>query len=548
MIEAASTGEAEIEVAAELLLRGGGASAIYDVLDGVAQRHGLSDAWLVLQLPTAGPQVFRRARWSAPAATVAVLASRPAGVYADPPINSSLSRAIALLCEAALRTAFAEVCPTPGPPARLASVDDTDELLARAAARGARYGWVATAVVLTTRGDSPADRRWSVLADALGTALRSGDEAGTVVPGTAVALLPDAGPDAVRPFLARVRAALSAAGGDEIDLVAAVATTPDETVDPVELKQLAWERLVEATGSDAEAERSAGDVTKEVGDARSNGTHQTGSGDPTARWRLELALRQVPGVICVGLSPQSASGAQRALTVVASELSVTMRADIAAVLASHDEHTAVSVHALGGAGTVVVPGAAAETKQAPVAGSSAKMNGDAIGTGGVARAARAMGPRSMAGAGPPPVHRRLLSATAPGTAVRTSRDGSPRVALAHAAFDRDRRVTEVRLELGAASGTGRAPEGPLPGGAKATLTALTALGLDVPYTVVSAERVPMVPGEPVVVVLAPRSHTPGAPDGAGQRMGIAAGDDAEAASRATLGALNRGLVDRAAMS
>lgn len=535
MIETALTGAEQIDAAAELLLHRTGARAIYDVLDGVAVHHGLSDAWLVVQMPTTGPQVFRRARWSAPPATLAILASHPTGIYTDPQIPLAVSRSIAFLCEAALRTTFAEARATPRGTAPLAPVDATDEMLARACARGARYGWVATAVMLTTCGETPATLRWSALADALGTALRSGDEGGVVTPGIALALLPDAGADAVRPFLARVRAALSASGGDETDLVAAVATTPDETVDPAEMKRLALERLTAAVGTSA---------TSTSTEDASNEEHEPVRIDAGTRWHLELDLRHIPGVICVGRAHQPLGSAHPALTVVATELSSALRAEIARVLASHDERGSVSVHSLEGAATVVVPCTTPVTGWGHDAGVSAPMNG---GSGGPAPGTGSQDPEP-AGTARAPAPPRLLSATAPGTVQRATLEGPSRVALTKAGFDQARQVTEVRLALGAASGTGRAPEGPLAGGAKATLTALAALGLDVPYAVVSAERVPTLPGEPVVVVLAPRSHAPGSPTGSSQRMGIAAGDDAEAASRATLGALNRGLVRRAGAS
>jgi hypothetical protein len=108
-----------------------------------------------------------------------------------------------------------------------------------------------------------------------------------------------------------------------------------------------------------------------------------------------------------------------------------------------------------------------------------------------------------------------------------------------AAFDGERGTSEVRLARGAARGTGRAPAGPLAGGAQATLNALGALGIDLPFYLVSAERVRGVPGDPVVVALSPRTvGTPGAPGA--ERVGVATGSsDVDAASRATLGALNR---------
>lgn len=539
MIGATLTGEEEIAAAAELLLHGEGAAAIYDVIDRVASHHGLADAWLVLQLPATGPQVFRRARWSAPAATVATLATRSPGVYTDPQIDPATSRTLAFLCEAALRTALAEArshaASTPG----LATAPLADAILARATARAARYAWTAAAVAMTTRGDAPAAARWASLTRALGTALRTGDESGMFAPGVALALLPEAGADAVRPFLARVRAALDAAGDDGIDLVAAIATTPDETVDPGELTRLAQERLAQAAGD--EADRTwAGSASAVEGAAPGD----LRRGAPTHHgelWDLELALREVPGVICVGSASRAAGGHGPVLTVVASELSSNLHADVARVLGSYPERASVSVHSLHGAGTVVTRDVPTPGGRGPAGHFPPGTNGDANGDGWHSDSPHPHerdpetrpGPRDVA---------RLLSATAPGTARAPAGTGTPRVSLARAAFDAERQMTEVSLALGAARGTGRAPETSLAGSAQATLAALGALGLEVPYTLVSAERLPTVPGEPVLVVLAPRGGTPAARRGTGQRMGLAGGTDAEAASRATLSALNRSLV------
>ena len=93
----------------------------------------------------------------------------------------------------------------------------------------------------------------------------------------------------------------------------------------------------------------------------------------------------------------------------------------------------------------------------------------------------------------------------------------------------------MSVALGPARGTGRAPAGPLAGGAQATLGALAELGAPVPFYVASCERARTVPCEPVVVVLAPCDGA-----GASERVGVASGDDdLETASRATLAALNR---------
>jgi hypothetical protein len=119
------------------------------------------------------------------------------------------------------------------------------------------------------------------------------------------------------------------------------------------------------------------------------------------------------------------------------------------------------------------------------------------------------------------------------------------VVLLSAAFDVAHGTSEVSLAFGAARGTGRAPAGPLAGGAQATLNALSALSIDVPFYLASVEQAHGVPGQPVVVVLAPKrtGRDQGAQSGGPvERLGVASDpEDVVAASRATLGALNRHL-------
>jgi hypothetical protein len=144
----------------------------------------------------------------------------------------------------------------------------------------------------------------------------------------------------------------------------------------------------------------------------------------------------------------------------------------------------------------------------------------------------------------PAVGTTVIAATAPATAPATEAGVEDRVTLLCAEFDADTGASEVRLARADAVGIGRASVGALAGGAQATLAALADLGLEVPYYLVSAERAHTVPGEPVVVVLAPvrsaASRAAGSLPPLAERIGVATGDaESAAASRATLNALNR---------
>lgn len=99
---------------------------------------------------------------------------------------------------------------------------------------------------------------------------------------------------------------------------------------------------------------------------------------------------------------------------------------------------------------------------------------------------------------------------------------------------------EVRLQWAGATGVGRAGSGPLIDGAQATLEALRDLGLEVPYTLMSATAVPLSNSWPIVVVL--RSIASRA-----ERMGIAhTPQEVWSAACATIDALNRYLESQTA--
>ncbi|MGH9093151.1 MAG: hypothetical protein ACRDZR_17500, partial [Acidimicrobiales bacterium] len=134
-----------------------------------------------------------------------------------------------------------------------------------------------------------------------------------------------------------------------------------------------------------------------------------------------------------------------------------------------------------------------------------------------------------------------VAAPAAPAAAPTEPAGStaPRVVLLSSRFDRATGVSEVSVAWRGLTAVGRAAGSPLAGAAQATLTAVEALGAVVPYFLTSVDRAATERGTPVVVSLAVREVAAG--DGAARRrVGVAeGGDDVEAASRATLSALNR---------
>ncbi len=511
----------------------------YDLLDDVCERHGLPDALLVVRPEPSTLQLFRRGRLPVPPHRMAALATCRSGVV-DPrdlllartPVQSERTGAMSAaarpdpttnavlgaLCDAHYRALSAARSATFDAATGLLSPHAIDGAIVRAAACGARYGWTSTVAALTTGGDTPADQRWLALAKALRAVVRTGDGAGVLATGSALVLLGNVGPDAVRPFVARVRAALCTAGFDSVELFAATATTPRETVDPAQLRQLALERLGQM-GAPAPASRGE-------------------------RATAELDVRSVPGVVWVawggGTAPHvtvGTSGAAKELTAL-----VTSRvhdhfpdASVSVVDASAAAHDANGTHGDVSPGRVRAP-----LLDAVLARASSPTRGDATD-----RQFEDHGASGSSNGIPP-----LLCATAPGAVVgrgdvgSASDCGAPcttvRVMLVRASFDAALGRSQVTLALGPARSTGHAPAGPLVGGAQATIDALRALGEDVPFYLVSAERMVGIPGEPVVIVLGAHHTTTAGGAGSNERIGVAGGtDDADAASRATLGALNR---------
>jgi hypothetical protein len=495
VVDSLSIVQDDMAAVADILARGEGLSWAYELLEHVAARHRLSDAWLVVDpvagdgvLAGVGPQLFGLGGRAVPVDTARTLLRRPGGVYGEPPVlDPATSSALGALCGAAFRTALAALRSAIDPTSGLQSRYTIREATTRATACAARYGWSSTLVLVTTSGDAPPKDRWLGLAAALRQALRAGDEAGVTAPGIALAILGNAGPDAVRPFVARVRAALSAGGWDEIDLHAAAARTPEETADPAELRRLAAERLA-ATGV----------VTPTLPDVAS---------------ALELELRLMPGVVSVEMSTP--------VVVVSNSPSESLHDDLLGAVRSRLPN-----------GSVRLLTFSDETSSHPYPAMVADVRG------GVGKHTNGNhGHQSQEARGP-----HAISATAPGGGPQTPHDADARVVFLSALFDAERGTSEVSLALGATRGTGRASAGPLAGGAQATLNALEALALDVPFYLVSAERAHGVPGEPVVVVLAPKRTGDARTSRAVERLGVATGDsDVEAASRATLGALNRHL-------
>ena len=117
--------------------------------------------------------------------------------------------------------------------------------------------------------------------------------------------------------------------------------------------------------------------------------------------------------------------------------------------------------------------------------------------------------------------------------ARGSSGDAGRVALVRAEFNSHEGFCEVHLNVNGRVGVGRSENGPLIGGAEATLDALRQLDFDVPFYLVGSVNVATVRGWPVIVTLRPRANE-------ADRHGIAQAEtELVSAAKATLNALNR---------
>lgn len=481
-----------------------GVDLAYRLLDRMADRHRATAAWLVVRPEALGPQIFVRGRLPADPRRVADLVGRVPGLYLEgATADEAVSSVIAGCCELALSNSVAAAATGQHLAPGRAS---TERAVAQAAACSARYGWPRTALLLAARGGGDLDEGTRVLAAAVQAAARRGDEVGSAGPGRMLVLLGSAGPDGASAFVERVSAGVAARAARPPELETATVQMAAETVDPEEVWRLLDERL------------------------RTHGA-PTGA---AAAWEgavpadLELELRSLPGVVAVGTSARG--------TVVGPQLTVV------AIGADDGVHATagrlVAAHFGEGAVPLVTVGASPSPGPAPWANGAA--NGVANGheravspEGADTTGAGSVGPEPAGG--PFGSVERRAGVPQPG--------GRPRIALLTARFDPVSGTSEVALGADGAHAVGRAAAGPLVGGAQATLAALGVLGVDVPFYLRSVGRARDLPGEPVVVVLAPRLRAADgtAPDPlARDRVGVASGEvEVEAASRATLGALNR---------
>lgn len=473
-----------LDTRATLALLGGlsgqtaGVELAYRALDLIVAEYCLSEAYLVVHPDRLSPQVFGYGRRHVPPERASRLVGLPTGVYTTPEtVPVAVRDSLSGPCELALTADVAR---------RLTAADGSTGLPSRlviesgvrlAAGRSSRFRWPSSLVLLTTDGEGSPAGQWQEMAAAVRTTLRGCDEAGVAGSGRAMVILANAGQEAVAPFVERVRTALDASGSHDFRIVVGSATAPTDSVDPDQLWRLCNERLADAM----------------PGPSVASGVPR-GERRPSAS-EVELELRCLPGVVSVGIAGLTETDARaHGITVVALSSTEELRKAATQVVASCLGDVPVAVLEAGGGTAPTAPDASLEA------------TGD--------------------------------SSTGDGSREEVDPPGSPRVTLLLSAFDPSTGASEVSLSWHGLKAVGRATGTPVVGAAQATLTALEALGAEVPYYLTSVDRATPEPGSPVVVALVRRQAD--ASSGGGRRLGIAGGkDQVEAASRATLSALNR---------
>lgn len=531
-----------------------GVELAYQALDLVVAHYHLSEAQLVLRPGPLAPQIFVQGRRHVTPDLVEILARKPSGLYASPDVVPlTVQDALTGCCEMALAAHVARH--QAGREAGgLAARHVMEDAVRRWASRSARFRWRFTLVLLGSTGPGPADARWRALAGAVQSAGRICDEAGVAGPGHAAAILADAGPDDVDTYVARLGDALAGGTGGQVGLVAGSATAPADSVDPDQLWRLCEQRLVEASPAGAPPPRAGSGA----------GRRQRAASE------VELELRCLPDVVSVGMAGLiGPEGRVERVTAVTRRRNDAVRREAAELAAEHLGDVPLAV--LDGSTRSVAP--APGTPNGGDPGSPSGGSGGSGGSGADRRSrleAHDLEAHDLAAGVPPALegeprtepqpngragqganghangHTSGRPADGPvgrptgaaGATVVEAADAARRVVLLTGTFDGTTGVAEVTVAWQGETAVGRATGSPLAGAAQATLSAVEALGLAVPYLLTSVERATTEPGAPVVASLAALE---GAGNGTGRRrFGVAEGDDdVEAASRATLSALNR---------
>jgi len=523
------------------LNRADGVPFVYEALEVVAKLYRLDDAIIRLE-SSIGGGFYRLHRAPVDQEFAQKVSAGPRVLHAEPDVvPTHVAETILDLCVLALRLCISRHSRHLDRQTGLLTEHSFDGLLEASCAQAARHGWLHTLVVLdlaNADGDPTADdlRRFG---RALRRSLRRGDVASRIEERRFAALLTNADLEAVSPFLARVYGQL---GNDRatIRLSLGAATTPNETVDPVELRRIAIGRIQPGTPD------HGGD----------------GMDLSPSLWEyLELELRLLPPVVHVARVGRE--GDRETISILTTDLSTRVEQAARRIVETHGldlDFEFEALHAPSGPDAVAnEPDAVANEPDAVANEPDAVANEpDAVANepDPVANEPDPVAnepdpvvsePDPVANEPDPVVSEPEPVVSEPGPVVTverrqhvpaTSAPARQRIVYTSAVATGGPGEYEIQLAHGDRSGAGRSSAGEVRGSAEATLQAVMALGIDLPVTLdsVATAKGSMSPS-PVRVVLADL-------ESGRHFVGIAqGGTDGEAASRATLGALN-GFLDR----
>ncbi len=473
------------------LNRADGVPFVYEALEVVAKLYRLDDAIIRLE-SSIGGGFYRLHRAPVDQELAQKVAAGPRVLHAEPDVvPSHVAETILDLCVLALRLCISRHSRHLDRQTGLLTEHSFDGLLEASCARAARHGWLHTLVVLdlaSSEGEPTVDdiRRFG---RALRRSLRRGDVASRIEERRFAALLTNADLDAVSPFLARVYRQL---GSDRatVRLSLGAATTPHETVDPVELRRIA-----------------VGRIQPGAPDHGGDGTDLSAS-----LWEyLELELRLLPPVVHVARVGRESD--RETISILTTDLSTSVEQAARRIVEAHGLDVDFEFEALH---------APSDPDPVPNDPDPVPNDPDPV-----------PNDPDPVPSQPDPVvtvERRQHVST-------TSAPARQRIVYTSAVATGGPGEYEVQLARGDRSGAGRSSAGEVRGSAEATLQAVIALGIDVRVTLDSVSTAKGSPSpSPVRVVVSEI-------EGGRHFVGIArGGTDGEAASRATLGALD-GLLD-----
>jgi diguanylate cyclase (GGDEF)-like protein len=205
------------ELLATIATTDSGIALIYQSLDALVEQFSLEDAAVVLEERQIGRQIFCAGRRPLSQEDDELLVAPP-GLYTQPALeHDDFDRSLMLsLCVLALRLDVVRYDAWHDPLTGLYDRRSFIRLLEMAIARGNRYGWTFTLVVLDldhlkvvndTQGHPAGDTALRDLGDRFRRVLRIGDDAARIGGDEFAMILPNTPPEAVEALMERVRTA-----------------------------------------------------------------------------------------------------------------------------------------------------------------------------------------------------------------------------------------------------------------------------------------------------------------------------------------------------